>query len=652
MRQMITTRHKLVTQIVAEAERKMNVEQTKQEQINENWRLLRDKGFGYSKVGMVPAILNYDKGRMLYDVMPDKSWKGQRCFIIGGGESLKDFDFSKLKNEYVIGVNRAYEAVDCTINFAMDHNLHEWITKGKLGQEAKRKFEDFKGFPVWLDSVGYDYPQGIFILSKSNAFTVNRSMKVGITGGTNAGFGALNIAVSLGANPIYLLGYDMKGRDGRQAWWHAGYPANQTDKIYKSFINDFKRIAPKLEEKGIEVVNLNPESELKCFKFGRFKDIKPIKRPIIVSYYTKDTGYEEQVEHLKHTLRRFNLANDVVGIQNQGDWHKNTYYKPKFIMEMMKKYPDRPIVFVDADARIRNNPVLFNDLDCDFACYFHHRKELLSGTLYFGNTEGSRYIMNEWLEEDAKHPKTHMPQKNLRAVFDRVKNKINWRELPVEYCMIFDSRLRHSVNPVIEHYQLSRKYKGMRDIQKGVLSNQSLDKIQKFCKGKNICLIGNADSVLRKKKDIDSFDVVCRMNRGKPEGKEEYLGSRTDIHFLSTSMSRKNIQHAFSPRFIVWMTICNRLAHPWVMANAIQNPPEDWKALQKALRINPTTGFLALNFVLKHIDFKSLTIYGFDFFKTKTWYNTKIDSGQKHSGEKEKVLVMNMIKGRKNVSLL
>ena len=61
---------------------------------------------------------------------------------------------------------------------------------------------------------------------------------------------------------------------------------------------------------------------------------------------------------------------------------------------------------------------------------------------------------------------------------------------------------------------------------------------------------------------------------------------------------------------------------------------------------------MALNFILKHLDFKSLTIYGFDFFTTKTWYNTRVDSGQKHSGEKEKDLFMGMIKDRPNVRFL
>ncbi|GAG97216.1 unnamed protein product, partial [marine sediment metagenome] len=254
-------------------------ETRRQKEIKANWNELRQKGFGYSADPRHPVILDYEDGRMLYDVLPDDSWKGQRCFIIGGGPSLKDFDFSKLQNELVIGVNRAYEVMDCPINFAMDHNLYHWITKGELGKEAKERFENFKGFPVWFDSAGYDYPRGIFVLGKMGDHKFSYSMKDGISVGTNAGLGALNLAVCLGANPIYLLGFDMCGKDGKQVWWHDGYPEEHSDKIYKVFIKSFETIAPELKEKKFHVINLNPDSALKCFKFGQFEDIKPIKRP-------------------------------------------------------------------------------------------------------------------------------------------------------------------------------------------------------------------------------------------------------------------------------------------------------------------------------------------------------------------------------------
>lgn len=652
MSKIITTRDPIVEAIVEEGRTMRKARQREADAIRENWSLIREQGFGYLGSGRDPAILDYETGRYLFDAIPDGAWKGQRCFIIGGGESLEGFDFSRLKNELVIGVNRAYEKIDCTVMFAMDHTLYEWITTGALGQEAKRKFEDFKGFPVWLDSAGYSYPQGVFILSKLPTNKINYSMKDGIGGGTNSGFGALNLAACLGASPIYLLGFDMEGKDGRQAWWHDGYPEKQGDKVYETYISDFKKVAPELKKNDIQVINLNPESKLKCFEFGEFKDVEPIKCPVIVSYYTKGTGYEEQAEYLKITLRRFNLDNDVVGVPDKGSWHLNVYYKARFIQRMMKKYPDRAIVFVDADAKIRANPVLFNTLDCDLACHFRHGKELLSGTLYFGNTEKARFLVSKWIEEDRLYPKTHMPQRNLRSVFNKYKNKIKWKSLPVEYCMIFDSDARNRARPVIEHFQLSRKYKIRIDDRHRYMMPRPLAEIQEFCEGKTICLLGNADSVLRKKREVDSFDVIGRMNRGAPAGKEEFIGSRTDILFLSTHMSGRNIRNSFDPQHVIWMTICHRLASAWTIENAVQNPKEDWKTLHKKLSINPTTGLMALNFILRHLNFKSLVIYGFDFFATKTWYNMEIDSGQKHSGEKEKVLFMEMIKDRSNVRLV
>lgn len=661
MSKIITTKDKRVNEIFEMMQKRRELERDKGSEIKKNWNTIKAAGFGYVKTNLPSATLNYDEGRMLYDVLPDGSWKDQRCFILGGGESLKNFDFSKLKGELVIGVNRAYELMDCMVNFAMDYNLHGWITKGRLGKKAKEKFEDYEGYPVWLDAVGYDYPKGIFILNKSNSPAFSYSMKEGIGGGTNSGFGALNLAVCLGASPIYLLGFDMKGKDGRQSWWHDGYPDKRSDDIYGMFINDFKRVASELMKRGTQIINLNADSELKCFEFGRFEDIEPIDRPIIASYYTKGSEYETQIRELKSTLRRYNLESDIVGIKSLGDWYKNTYYKSQFVLEVLKRHPNRSVVFVDADAIFRQYPVLFSNFDCDFAYHYYNRKELLGGTLYFGNTKGARYVAKKWVEIDKEYQKTHMPQKNLQELFKRIKNEIKYKELPIEYCMIFDchQRYRQNLRPVIEHFQLSRKHKEQNLRSSRYRLKGGLLKIQKLCKGKKMCIIGNADSVLKKKKNIDSYDIIGRMNRGKPVGKETYIGSRTDILFLSTGISRKGIEVGFGislkdhtiakNKYVVWMTANHRLAHPWVIRNAIQNPKKDWHELHKKLGINPTTGMMTLKFVLQYLDFESLTIYGFDFFATKSWYNTKVDSGLKHSGAKERVLFMKMIKDRKNV---
>ena len=46
-------------------------------------------------------ISNREK-RYLYNYLPNGSWEGKRVFIVGGGPTAKDFDYSILKNEIVI----------------------------------------------------------------------------------------------------------------------------------------------------------------------------------------------------------------------------------------------------------------------------------------------------------------------------------------------------------------------------------------------------------------------------------------------------------------------------------------------------------------------------------------------------------------------
>ena len=61
----------------------------------------------------------------------------------------------------------------------------------------------------------------------------------------------------------------------------------------------------------------------------------------------------------------------------------------------------------------------------------------------------------------------------------------------------------------------------------------------------------------------------------------------------------------------------------------------------------PSTGCLAINFLLKHIEFKSLTIYGFDFFKSGTWYH-HLKNQCWHPVELEENIIKEMITNYKN----
>jgi len=181
-----------------------------------------------------------------------------------------------------------------------------------------------------------------------------------------------------------------------------------------------------------------------------------------------------------------------------------------------------------------------------------------------------------------------------------------------------------------------------------------LTEIQNYLKDKQICLLGNARSILNTPKDIDKYEIVCRMNRGIPNTKEKYIGNRTDILCTSTNNNLFEML-SFKPKYIIWMTKDQNLIknNSYIKENAIRNPPEDWQELKDKYPENflPSTGCIVINFLLKHIEFKSLTIFGFDFMKSGTWYH-HIMNQKWHPAEFEKGFIETMISTKSNVELI
>jgi len=175
----------------------------------------------------------------------------------------------------------------------------------------------------------------------------------------------------------------------------------------------------------------------------------------IVSYYTDN--YEPEAKKLIASLQKFNLDHNVVRVDNFGSWGANTHFKPKFILEQLQG--NDSVVWTDADSIIKQNPVLFDTLDCDIAFHRFKGEELLSGTVYFKNNERVIKLLNTWIEVNSDNSKV-WDQKNLDTAVSLNPELVVYN-LPPEYCFIFDlSRLEYNnVTPVIEHFQASRKYK-------------------------------------------------------------------------------------------------------------------------------------------------------------------------------------------------
>ena len=216
------------------------------------------------------------RNRWLWEVLPDGAWKNKPCFIVGGGPSLKGFDWTMLKGYRTIGVNRAFERFEPTIIFSMDTRFLNWVMNDKYtlvkdGAETKAKFMASKAYKVWLCTYTIGLPKGFFIVHVATSYFYGlrnfslSSMQEGICHGDNSGYAALNLAVCLGANPIYLLGFDCKHENGR-SHWHEGHVMGQKRKDAEKWASRFEIAAKILAPTEFRVVNLNPDSALECFE--------------------------------------------------------------------------------------------------------------------------------------------------------------------------------------------------------------------------------------------------------------------------------------------------------------------------------------------------------------------------------------------------
>jgi hypothetical protein len=222
-----------------------------------------------------PTITN----PLAVDVLPQGSWLNKPAFIIGGGPSLAGFNFERLRGRRTIGVNLAFYFFEPTIIFSMDTRFLNWITNGTYETKypgCREKFRATAAYKIWLLTYTASLPDSILVAPVFRNYDHGRLhlswvFRDGLGHGNNSGFGALNLALVLGANPIYLLGFDMK-HEKTKTHYHAGHPLPQSPSQVAGFIQPFDRSADEIKKRGIRVVNLNRGSALRSFEFGDIEE--------------------------------------------------------------------------------------------------------------------------------------------------------------------------------------------------------------------------------------------------------------------------------------------------------------------------------------------------------------------------------------------
>lgn len=428
------------------------------------WRLEDGRvDFGTGK----PIIIRKEFGGLT-----EGQWDGQDVVIIGGGPSVKNIPQSFFEGKKVIGINRAFEFFNCDIAFGTDRRWLMWIEEGKYGAEAKEKWQDYKGKKVILRGSKYPTKDKDLIVfdpyKSANKFSP--SLPEGLTRSSNSGIPALNLAILLGAKRVFLAGFDcQKTENGMQNHFHSGHPETQKDTVFEKFIESFKQIAPQIPD-NVQVLNMNPNSGIKSFPFySEHLEVEP-QTPLLadpdttpqkasphvlfVTAYTPD--YAVLAASLQDDLEKFNLEYEMIPLEDTGKWAENCNLKSYVIKCLREEYPDSVLVWIDADAKIEREPVLFSELNgADVAYHTVDNKILASGTLAFMPTEMGNKLLDTWAYECEKNP-DKWDQLTLHKCVRELNPKVY--NLPEEYCRIFDRKTPCN-NPVIVHYQESRNRK-------------------------------------------------------------------------------------------------------------------------------------------------------------------------------------------------
>lgn len=231
-------------------------------------------------------LVRKERGDQKWDEVT-RSWEGKTCVCIASGPSvtLQQLDLIKAARARdavrVIVVNDMYLVAPwADAMYFADKAWWEWHRAGleKVWPWARfskvdvvAALENFAGQKITIKHNPMAEGPDIFALENAGFEGLSTHPKA-IRSGGNSGYQALNIAALSGANPILLVGYDMK-YSGNRTHSHTGHPGNHgTDHTYRRFGTNFSFMENPLKQLGIKVINCSTDSELNAFPRGRLED--------------------------------------------------------------------------------------------------------------------------------------------------------------------------------------------------------------------------------------------------------------------------------------------------------------------------------------------------------------------------------------------
>lgn len=224
-------------------------------------------------------------------------WKGEDCFIIGNGPSLRNFDLSKILDRNVIVSNCFHEhklwskfqnIFHVELNGALwtSQNISRWkINKLLLNPNVRyilrERFKDLylktklpKDRIYFLRLIRRKLEDYSWDISKGSVWANSGVIE-----------GSVATAQYLGCNTLYLMGCDAtpyidENGIATNAYFYdwsklpyVYWPRPHDNRDYLRMLESWKVISKLFKERGIRVYNLSTEGNLKMFEFKRFEDV-------------------------------------------------------------------------------------------------------------------------------------------------------------------------------------------------------------------------------------------------------------------------------------------------------------------------------------------------------------------------------------------
>ena len=178
--------------------------------------------------------------------------------IIGGGPSLIDFDFERLRGATILAVKRNILNIP-------------WADAGFGLGEWPEKLSTVTGRVYWAVSDDQRPPANVTMLRRLDGRDVSTDPGAVYAGGTS-GFGALQVALHKKAKRIVLFGFDYNG-GGEE-------PDRKRAANWRIWAEHFRVFVPYLNNAGVSIVNACPHSAISCFQKASLADgVQALTRP-------------------------------------------------------------------------------------------------------------------------------------------------------------------------------------------------------------------------------------------------------------------------------------------------------------------------------------------------------------------------------------